>query len=40
MPQYRMVITSRKNLGPSVSMVACLGDFLWELILYLFADPS
>src|SRR2546430_12321978 len=40
MPPYRMVITSRKNLVPSVSTVACLGDFLWEPIRYLFADLS
>src|SRR2546422_5598638 len=40
MPQYRMVINFRKNLVPSVSTVACLGDFLWELIRYLFADLS
>ena len=40
MPQYRMVVAFRKNLLLSVSTVACLGDFLWELILYLFADPS
>src|SRR5437867_12617259 len=40
MPRYRMVITFGKNLVASVSMVACLRDFLRELIPYLFADLS
>ena len=40
MPRYRMVITFGKNLVASVSMVACLRDFLRELIPYLFAEVN